>query len=641
MAPDNRLPLQGGAKSKKQQHKSPLAITSNASEFEGEAKPRTNPFLPKSSQQTGVSANLTLNLAASVGEAPQSISSRSPASESKSDTALMQSSDKKEVASLNDLRRQAQYLQPFARRQLASRRRALNEIENYYRRKPASKRAATYYTIRRLVWQAKHRPQKRFIMDLSNRLNRSPSPEEDYDPMSPMSPKESTTESTKDSVTKDNDLVMTSPCISTDDSSEKSSGREESAESESTNITTPDASESENKVIVGKRKREADGSNTQTSSQKPATSSQASTKEIGEVTAAPERTIKEAKKSISTKSSDQQAEPVCSGALGSSTKKALDSEQRKKKKSTLTDENDSAQPKSKKLKTESSTPAATSASPATQKAKVAPTKLTEYHDLRVHDMLTHPLTFDDLVYEDTRPMHKRKKWRKCYPKRGPFDMTMSGGLGATDAQFAKSKARSADGKLSKKVLKKSHDKKVAEHIQGMKAEASKKIEGPKVNKFLLKGTGVDKNKKFRPSASSQKYNHSRYYSEVPNLTDRPATPENEDPHEDTNRSHAARQESSGFTQASFEYVPESPSSSKTVGVDKTPEKRLRSGSDKKAVKISSPIPTDKTNQPSSPADIFKKKDMPTPDRAWFKQDFEVSYEIIIVHTVDSKTDILK
>ncbi|KAK4251183.1 hypothetical protein C7999DRAFT_11051 [Corynascus novoguineensis] len=97
----------------------------------------------------------------------------------------------------------------------------------------------------------------------------------------------------------------------------------------------------------------------------------------------------------------------------------------------------------------------------------------EYHDQRVHDMLTDPLGFDDFVYDTTRPMplHAARsfaKFRRRQSHSAP-PLIMSGALGPVTPGGKKpvnSKSKGPVGSLAKEARKRAHQQKVKERVQG-------------------------------------------------------------------------------------------------------------------------------------------------------------------------------
>ncbi|KAL2145314.1 hypothetical protein VTI28DRAFT_7531 [Corynascus sepedonium] len=97
----------------------------------------------------------------------------------------------------------------------------------------------------------------------------------------------------------------------------------------------------------------------------------------------------------------------------------------------------------------------------------------EYHDQRVHDMLTDPLGFDDFVYDTTRPMplHAARsfaKFRRRQSHSAP-PLIMSGAIGPATPGGKKpsiSKSKGPVDSLAKEVRKRAHQQKVKERVQG-------------------------------------------------------------------------------------------------------------------------------------------------------------------------------
>lgn len=149
-------------------------------------------------------------------------------------------------------------------------------------------------------------------------------------------------------------------------------------------------------------------------------------------------------------------------------------------------------PKIKKAKLHPDSSSLTSAVPATSPKKaistgaIVPSR--KYHEQAVYNMLNDPLGFDDLVYDDTRPIHKRPKFGRLgfrYKKPPPnFSPIMCGGIGKEVAEItapvplqrkSTKKGHQREGSLSQQVMKKNHQDKISQTVQeGKAAIASQK-----------------------------------------------------------------------------------------------------------------------------------------------------------------------
>lgn len=155
------------------------------------------------------------------------------------------------------------------------------------------------------------------------------------------------------------------------------------------------------------------------------------------------------------------------------------------------DSDDAKPSKTKKAKVEADSPSVTSAVPAASPKKTKPVAAAttalvpskKYHEQAVYEMLNDPLGFDDLVYDDTRPMNKRPKFGRLgfrYKKPPPnFSPLMCGGIGRdlpqdTTAQMKRKEKGDLkrEGSLSQSVLKKNHRDKVGQKVQESKAAAA-------------------------------------------------------------------------------------------------------------------------------------------------------------------------
>ncbi|KAM7197815.1 hypothetical protein V8F20_006488 [Naviculisporaceae sp. PSN 640] len=145
-------------------------------------------------------------------------------------------------------------------------------------------------------------------------------------------------------------------------------------------------------------------------------------------------------------------------------------------------------PRIKKAKVDADSTSMTPAVPATSPKKPISTKAIvpklPYHQQAVYNMLNDPLGYDDLVYDDPRPIHKRPKFgyfgqriKRLPPNVSPM---MSGGIGSDVAEdtapvplLNKPQPKEKEGRLSEQVLKKNHHDKVNQVVrEGRAAMAS-------------------------------------------------------------------------------------------------------------------------------------------------------------------------
>lgn len=187
------------------------------------------------------------------------------------------------------------------------------------------------------------------------------------------------------------------------------------------------------------------------------------------------------------------------------------------------------QPKSKKPKTSAEPPACSGAalsSASIDKSykpypNVPPEIRKELFVIKAEEMLFNPLGYDDLVYDDNRPRSKRPKWRKTGRNTGHNDMMMSGGIGPADlsstshklGKAGANKKNRSDGEdsLSKQVLKKGHNKRVAEEVASLKKSSAPAESGSsfgekrekefKKNKYGHRDQQGGKNWKHKPNQS--------------------------------------------------------------------------------------------------------------------------------------------
>ncbi|KAK3695444.1 hypothetical protein B0T22DRAFT_106838 [Podospora appendiculata] len=381
------------------------------------------------------------------------------------------------------------------KRHTTSRTRALARLEKMYKQDPALKRVANLYQAKRSKRHVKP------AMQASKDAQLTPGGDEpSYDEAVHTARSSSTRSSSADET----------------DKSERTSDQ---AGSDTTNLTTPDMSGSDSEMHMAGSKRKHGQAIESVSEEhavdearpsEPVIAAPAAT-EIEEQAPDVSRPAKKLKKSKSPATDDAADEPQdvakkpAAGSKASITTKVvrgaeepatLIGEKRKRKKQQLDDEDDEdVKPKKSKsasLASISMTPAIPS-SPKRNGVKLRPK---EYFEQRVHEMLSDPLGYDDMVHDDTRPQSRPRyrrfgfRWTKK-PKTHISPALMSGGLGVAPSKNAAANTRSTD-KLSKQVLKNGHNKKVAADIRDIKETAG--------------STGMRKKVGQKGSTSSPKYN---------------------------------------------------------------------------------------------------------------------------------------
>ncbi|KAK3329300.1 hypothetical protein B0H66DRAFT_18438 [Apodospora peruviana] len=206
-----------------------------------------------------------------------------------------------------------------------------------------------------------------------------------------------------------------------------------------------------------------------------------------------------------------------SGALGVDKSTTSDGE-RKRKKRHRDDEVDD--PKPKKTKSEPGTGLVEPASSKVLAASAQPPPITRssaVHERRVHQMLTDPLGFDDLVYDDTRrrPKPKMKRGRNHNPN---FPLLMSGGLGLPkNAKVIQAKPKAVAVQVSRNMLKKNHSNKVAERVDEMKNKVTALPTSTLGKIKISEGSKQHEKDNHQQSARNQKYSTSTY-SDVPTMS---------------------------------------------------------------------------------------------------------------------------
>ncbi|KAK3336893.1 hypothetical protein B0T19DRAFT_396588 [Cercophora scortea] len=399
------------------------------------------------------------------------------------------------------------------------------------------------------------------------------------------------------------------------DETDKSGRTMDHAGSDTTNLTTPEMSGSDSEMHMAGSKRKH-GQVTESLSEEhavdeawpseSATIAQAAT-ETEEQAPDVSKAAKKLKKSKSSATDDAADEPQAAAKKAAAESKAsvttgsvrgaeepatLTSGRKKRKKQQLEDEGDeSVQPK----KSKSSPPDSISMTPAippSPKRNGVKLRPKEYFEQRVHEMLSDPLGFDDMVHDDTRPQSRPRyrrfgfRWIKK-PKTHISPALMSGGLGVAPSKKAPANNTRSSDKLSKQVLKNGHNKKVAADIRDIRETAGG-------------STGMRKNAGQKGSNSSPKYNKSAY-SPVPTVSDVNATSVSGA----IPRAHpgASRKDMYGLQ-------PTMTTERETPGAMQMGEGGLA-----RVKKNVYHLPRD---TPRRRADIK----MPSPERAWFKRDFQ-------------------
>ncbi|KAL2174745.1 uncharacterized protein P884DRAFT_263383 [Thermothelomyces heterothallicus CBS 202.75] len=141
-----------------------------------------------------------------------------------------------------------------------------------------------------------------------------------------------------------------------------------------------------------------------------------------------------------------------------------------------------------KVEAENRKPAQSESSKAADSAAAAaprpkPVAKMEYHDQRVHDMLTDPLGFDDFVYDTTKPIPRHlarsfARYRRRQPQSPP-PLIMSGAIGPA-ALAAKSpvtpKLKRPGNSLAKEAQKRAYQQRINERVKDMKEKKAAESE---------------------------------------------------------------------------------------------------------------------------------------------------------------------
>ncbi|KAK3942153.1 hypothetical protein QBC46DRAFT_380752 [Diplogelasinospora grovesii] len=402
------------------------------------------------------------------------------------------------------LRGKDQLLKKLEKRRLGKQRKALAEVEKLYRGDPTVERAIKSYLVRRLLWKLKRRsPPGSCCMDCHDHDVRSKPDGVDAADMAVEQNVEQSQESAADN---DSAIDVATP---------EAEQPPEKAETEAKVTTSKIVGSAEKKADVeenSKRKREADESQEQPPAKKNPfiLGSSASTSTSESKTEKKEKSANDTsnrnkdadKSSIPDAATNEHinsnsvssprvpkphdtpqvdgevngdSEVLADGALTSAESTAPKAETKKSKKHNLDVKDEESNQgekehdrKLKKAKTEgqvapSAAAAATgkkldaaSMSPAQTNDKPKKTALKinrEYYDQRQYEMVSNPLGFDDLVYEETRPRILMRNRKRRLPKGISGACLMSGGIGP-DVVADASNNNSGAGGLSKRALKK-------------------------------------------------------------------------------------------------------------------------------------------------------------------------------------------
>jgi hypothetical protein len=277
-----------------------------------------------------------------------------------------------------------------------------------------------------------------------------------------------------------------------------------SSVSDTTTMTIPERSDGETKASSTKRKRDS------------VTKSASS----GEDAAETSRIAKKAKKTESVsaqKAPVATSEPTQANGTKKLQKRKLDDEKSEK---------EAEQPRAaKKMKPESEkqvrqVPAKAESSKAASAAPVSPkpVRTMEYFEERVHQMLSDPLGFDDLVHPSSKPVpnYVKRQFAQCRRRqRQPTPpLEMRGALGpAPDAKPPTSK-RQVSESLAKGAQKRAHQQKVKERVQSLKG---KSVSTNKSSDESDGSAGRKQGGRQQPN-SSKKYSTKSAYSEVPTMS---------------------------------------------------------------------------------------------------------------------------
>ncbi|KAK4136694.1 hypothetical protein BT67DRAFT_488314 [Trichocladium antarcticum] len=274
-----------------------------------------------------------------------------------------------------------------------------------------------------------------------------------------------------------------------------------SSTSDTTALTTPDKSDEETKPSGTKRKRK----------RAVVTKSAPSAEDAAETLPAPKKAKTE---SVSA--------PTPSATMSGKTpavapEPARPNGTRKMNKRKLSDEKNEMESEphaAKKMKPQTrkraeQVPVKATSSTTASAAPVAPKPLRkmEYFEERVHEMLTNPLGFDDLVYPTDKPVpnYVKRQFAKCRrSQREPTPpLEMSGALGpAPDAKPATTKRQPSES-LAMGAQKRAHQQKVkaqGRDLKGKPAAAGRKQGGQ------------------QQPTSARKYSNKSAYSDVPTMS---------------------------------------------------------------------------------------------------------------------------
>ncbi|GAB1310152.1 hypothetical protein MFIFM68171_00362 [Madurella fahalii] len=390
-----------------------------------------------------------------------------------------------------------------------------------------------------------------------------------------------------------------------------------SSVSDSTTLTIPDKSGEEKKFSI-KRKREAAAESV---------SSTAKSAEDADKCLRPEKKVKtespsavdELPRAGTQKSPSKVNEKPAPQTNGKAPSAAAENGEKKMKKRKLGDGKDQnvheQQPALKKAKPGNNKPGKQASIKAESKkgspsapALQKPVHKLEYFELRAHQMLSNPLGFDDLVYDTTKqqPAYVKRSFAKCRRRqRDPTPpLEMSGGLGpAANTKQANNKRQQSEN-LAKNAQKRAHQQRVKEQVEDLLGEsvsAAKKrdernglINGQQAHKSKTtlspysqyQGSAKKKTGGLQQPTSSKKYTKSTYF-EAPTMDGAIS---------DTPGMSGAIATSDAPTMIGA-IANDIPAGSSAI----SPKSKSTSGKDKP---------------------IKAEKKLPSPDRAWFKQQAE-------------------
>ncbi|KAK4193514.1 hypothetical protein QBC35DRAFT_108705 [Podospora australis] len=175
---------------------------------------------------------------------------------------------------------------------------------------------------------------------------------------------------------------------------------------------------------------------------------------------------------------------------------------------------------------------------ATSVSQQKPVEKMAYHELRVHEMLTNPLDYDDCVFDSRKPPSKwQSRQLKSFPKKftPPAGALMSGALGPAvksveDNKSSAGNKRPAGEDFSKAARKRAHQQRVDEEVKSLResSRSNSETDGER-NRSRVNGKigtkGKQPNgmapinnrrmKKQQVRLNRKQYNTGSHYSEVP------------------------------------------------------------------------------------------------------------------------------